>query len=407
MTDRVQGSERSVAGSGPAWDDEVDVVVVGFGGAGACAAIEAADRGASVLVIERFNGGGATRRSGGVVYSGGGTSFQKEAGFDDTPENMFNYLETEVHDAVNRETLRAFCEGSCEDISWLGRQGVIFGSSVCPTKTSYPPDQYYLYYSGNESLLSNRTKAVPAPRGHRAKGKGLTGGPFFRPLKESAVKKGVRVRYRSKAKRLITGEDGSVIGIEFSSPRPYSPQDQMHRLACHTAYQLRNLLMTLPGSNRVLRSLFALLELGSRTTRVRARQGVILAAGGFAFNRRMVEEYAPAYVGGMPLGTIADDGSGIRLGQSAGGAIGLMDRISAWRFITPPEALVKGILVDSQGKRICNEQLYGAKVGELMVENHGGKAKLVIDADIWKLARQEQKESQLDQRAGISVWATG
>ena len=81
------------------WDDEVDVVVVGFGGAGACAAIEAADNGSSVMVIERFSGGGASKASGGIVYAGG-TTHQKEAGFDDTPENMFNYLKMEVKDAV-------------------------------------------------------------------------------------------------------------------------------------------------------------------------------------------------------------------------------------------------------------------------------------------------------------------
>ena len=34
------------------WDEETDVVIVGFGGAGACAAIEAADNGARVTVIE-------------------------------------------------------------------------------------------------------------------------------------------------------------------------------------------------------------------------------------------------------------------------------------------------------------------------------------------------------------------
>ncbi|MDP5063042.1 MAG: FAD-binding protein, partial [Haliea sp.] len=36
----------------PAWDIETDVVVVGFGIAGACAAIEAASTGASVTVLE-------------------------------------------------------------------------------------------------------------------------------------------------------------------------------------------------------------------------------------------------------------------------------------------------------------------------------------------------------------------
>jgi 3-oxo-5alpha-steroid 4-dehydrogenase len=147
------------------------------------------------------------------------------------------------------------------------------------------------------------------------------------------------------------------------------------------------MLMITPGSNRIQNLLFSLLELGGRTERVHARQGVILAAGGFVFNRRMMERYAPAYIGGMPLGTIADDGSGIELGRNAGGATDFMGRISAWRFITPPETLMKGILVDSVGKRICNEQLYGAQIGESMVEKHDGRAKLIIDAEIWNQAR--------------------
>ena len=53
------------------WDVEADVVVVGFGAAGACAALEAAAQDRSVVVLDRFAGGGATALSGGVVYAGG------------------------------------------------------------------------------------------------------------------------------------------------------------------------------------------------------------------------------------------------------------------------------------------------------------------------------------------------
>ena len=82
------------------WDDECDVLVVGFGAAGACAAIEAANAGASVIVTDRFRGGGASAKSGGVVYAGGGTRFQKTAGYEDSPEAMYEYLCMEVGDAV-------------------------------------------------------------------------------------------------------------------------------------------------------------------------------------------------------------------------------------------------------------------------------------------------------------------
>src|SRR5690606_3741947 len=68
----------------PAWDLETDVVVVGFGAAGACAAIEARQAGAEVVVLEVAGvGGGSASLSGGEVYVGGngGTDVQREHGF--------------------------------------------------------------------------------------------------------------------------------------------------------------------------------------------------------------------------------------------------------------------------------------------------------------------------------------
>src|SRR3954468_12059907 len=75
------------------WGDEVDVVVVGFGIAGACAALEAARAGASVLLLERgaeYGGGRAV--AGGHFYLGGGTAVQRAVGVEDSPEEMFAYL---------------------------------------------------------------------------------------------------------------------------------------------------------------------------------------------------------------------------------------------------------------------------------------------------------------------------
>ena len=68
--------------------DAYDIIVVGFGAAGAAAAIEAADNGARVLVLDRGYGGGATALSGGIVYAGGGTAEQRAGGYEDSPENM-------------------------------------------------------------------------------------------------------------------------------------------------------------------------------------------------------------------------------------------------------------------------------------------------------------------------------
>src|SRR5258705_8413505 len=156
------------------WDLEADVVVVGFGAAGACAALEAAAAGASVLVLDRFGGGGATALSGGVVYAGGGTPQQRAAGVDDSPEAMFGYLRTEVGDAVPAATLRQFCDGSVAMLAWLEGHGVPFEGSLCPDKTYYPTNRQYLYNSGSElsaaaaAASAAAAAAVPAVAGPAA-----------------------------------------------------------------------------------------------------------------------------------------------------------------------------------------------------------------------------------------------
>lgn len=79
----------------PHWDLSTDVLVVGFGAAGACAAIEAVVAGASVTVLEvATSGGGSAALSGGEVYVGGngGTDVQREHGFADTTEALRQYL---------------------------------------------------------------------------------------------------------------------------------------------------------------------------------------------------------------------------------------------------------------------------------------------------------------------------
>jgi 3-oxo-5alpha-steroid 4-dehydrogenase len=116
---------------------------------------------------------------------------------------------------------------------------------------------------------------------------------------------------------------------------------------------------------------------------------VVLAAGGFVFNRAMVKQHAPKYTRGWKNGHAGCDGSGILLGQSVGGAADHLGTVSAWRFITPPYAWPKGIAVNLRGERFCNEQVYGATLGHAMVEEQGGRAFLVLDA---RLRRQAIRE---------------
>jgi 3-oxo-5alpha-steroid 4-dehydrogenase len=390
---------------GEAWDDEADVVVVGFGGAGACAALEANTNGARVLVLDRFHGGGATAISGGVFYAGGGTHIQSEAGVTDDADEMFRYLSLEVQGVVSEETLRDFCDKSVDNLTWLEEHGVPFEASLCPYKTSYPTDDYYLYYSGNEGFTPYKEAAKPAPRGHRAKGAGLPGESFYEPLRESAHRAGIQVEYETRVTRLVIDSQNRVLGVEYRQIQK-GLWSQLYRKLHQAGIAIVKYNPKLAAKLR--ERCFRIEAEHSVLKRVRAANGVVLAAGGFIYNRQMVKEIAPKYRTGMPLGTPADNGSGILLGQSVGGKTDLMDRISAWRFINPPEAFAKGMIINQQGERYINEFRYGAAVGEAMVEENDGVAILVINGELKKIAREQCKpgKAQWFQRAPalLNLW---
>ncbi|MGH8376246.1 MAG: FAD-dependent oxidoreductase, partial [Pseudomonas sp.] len=301
------------------WDDRCDLLVVGFGGAGACAAIEASTRGLSVLALDRFEGGGATALSGGVVYAGGGTPYQRQAGYEDTSDAMFNYLRQEVGEAVSHETLRNFCDGSREQLAWLERQGAAFEASVPPHKTSYPSDQYYLYYSGNEAVPAYAASAKPAPRGHRTKGPGMSGASLFAPLKASALRHGARLRSQCEVRRLVLDLDDKVIGVEAwqlpSGSRAAKQHARLSRWAAAIHMYAPALADRLRARQRRIEQTSAIRQL------IRAEQAVLLSSGGFIFNRDLVRQHAPHYLAGLPLGATGCNGSGIALGQSAGGSV--------------------------------------------------------------------------------------
>lgn len=375
------------AGTSSTWDLTCEVLVVGFGAAGAAAAITAKEAGAMVTLVDRFSGGGATAKSGGVIYAGGGTPHQIKAGYSDTPEEMFRYLRQEVSDAVSEPTLRRFCEDSRGLLEWLESIGANFESDVKPPKTSYPKDGVYLYYSGNEGVPAYTAHAKPAPRGHRTRGSWLSGEALFGFLRRRVNGLGIPVMTQSAVRRLIVDKAGTVLGAEVWQLPPGSAAAVKHQKLIARAEKFHNFAAAY--SDRLRAQALALEQSEAKPLKVRATRGVVLSSGGFIFNRQMLAQHAPKYLANMRLGTTGCDGSGIRLGQSAGGVPARLDKVSAWRFINPPTAWPKGIAVNMQGQRFCNEQVYGAKLGVEMCEHHGGRAWLILDTPLRKAALRE------------------
>lgn len=375
-----------------------DVIVVGFGAAGAAAAIEAADGGARVLVLDRGYGGGATALSGGIVYAGGGTAEQRAGGYDDSVESMRAYLEQEVGDAVAPETLRRFCEQSARMIEWLKAQGVEFrGGRVSDYKTSYPTDDFYLYYSGNEKAYPYVEHARPAPRGHRVLAPGMSSGKvLFERLSRSAKAKGVDIIPLAKVHELITDSAGRVVGVRYRALDSSHPNARKHA----TLTKITGKTGTwLPGmvKGAVARA-EALWVKGAVEAEVRAGS-VILAAGGFIYNREWMRDFAPQFLKISPLGTPGDDGAGIALGLSAGGMTDKMGNVTAWRFLAPPSAFLEGLTVGRDGRRIANEDLYGATHGDVLMREFSGTGWAVYDAATWRKVRaQVTAQTQVFQR---------
>lgn len=384
------------------WDDAADVVVVGLGGAGVSAALDALERGLSVIALDPYDGGGSSAANGGVYYAGGGTSIQREAGVSDNPAMMEAYLSTEVGDVVAPETLRAFCEESPANLEWLRRHGAPFSPALYSAKTSYPPLDKFLYHPDSSLAEPFRSHTPPAARGHRTvryngnKPWGLGAG-IWEPLRDAALKRGLVFHSQAEARQLAVDATGRVIGVRMERLVDPAVRREHSRLVARANKWMAMLPPTFPGARltyargfKYLARAKALEATRRESVWVRAHRGVVLSAGGFICNPEMVRHFAPHYADGLPNGTLGDNGSGIMLGRSAGGATGLMERVSAWRFLSPPRAWGQGMLVNGRGERYVNETWYGARIGDEMVERHGGRGWIVLDA---RLFRQSLKDA--------------
>ena len=381
---------------------QYDVVVVGYGAAGASAALDAADAGCKVLLVDRFDGGGSTRRSGGVYYAGGGTHAQRALGVEDDVDSMFAYVRAENQGAVSDATVRAFCEQSAGTLQWLEeRVGVPFRDgagvrSLYAKKTSYPPSSATLYTSGNETAMPFARLARPAARGNRAFGDYLTGNVFFGAL-EAAVERHANITVAQHTAGVdVVVERGRCVAVRLATlpdvaEGPFQELRGMHVMLHEigSGSPMFDPRRAMDAQCRALeRQLLAAFAVPVELRGVRG--GVVLATGGFYFNQEMVAHYAPQSAGNMPLGNLGDDGAGISMALRAGARLARMDRCSAWKFINPPYSFVRGVLVGgASGVRVRNEDVYGAALADVLVREHGGKGWLIIDQAMWDEAQAD------------------
>ena len=317
------------------WDEEYDVVVLGYGGAGANAAVAAYENGAKVLLAEKAPEGaegGNTAVSGQFVMA------------TDDPDGLYDYLTTLMGKFQNwdPEAVRAYCEGYAENYSWM--TGPMGGDPAIISPTEHPSagmeafNKDWKLADGKDGNLSdpykigrndywyyNWAEFPEIPSSVHCLCLTATGTRFDRGyynLCQNAVKaRPIDVWFDAPGKKLITDAEGAVIGV--------------------------------------------IINKGGTELKVKANGGVVLACGGFEHNQEMICSYLQ-----MPYvhqqGGLYNDGDGIKMALGAGADLWHMSNSAGftWTHKRPHLDTVSlfggpssgtGIYVGLGGDRFMNE----------------------------------------------------
>lgn len=217
--------------TGPVWDLEFDVVVVGFGAAGAAAALTGARAGARVLICEKQPAQRhtpSTRMSGGLVMCV------------NDPVAATSYLDACAGGMVPREVSAAWAERAAALPAWLATLGDPFEMSRI---------------GGAEHATHPGFSAIdvlqPGRAARRLDTAGGAGPELYAALRSAVERTAITVQWESPARRLVQDGSGRVVGVELDTPA------------------------------------------GPR--RVRAGGGVILTCGGYEFDETAKLNYLRAY----------------------------------------------------------------------------------------------------------------
>ncbi|WP_280308590.1 FAD-dependent oxidoreductase [Nocardia abscessus] len=329
-----------------AYDIETDVLVVGYGCAGAAAAFEAATAGARVLVLDRMGGaGGASALSGGEIYLGGGTPIQQACGFDDDPAAMAAFLGAALGPGADPDKIARYSEDSVAHFHWLADRGVPFKPTLWDAPTWVPPTDDGLMWLGENSRPFAEL-ATPAPRGHRPTADDFGGKLLMDRLAEAARSAGATTLFDTRATCLIVAADGTVAGVVA---RRYGAE-----LA------------------------------------VRARRGVVLTTGGFVDNDAMLAAHAPKLLGHTKVSAGTDDGSGIRMAQAIGAGVRHMGTGQVGISLIPGLA-ARGMVVNGRGQRFVNEDTYPGRIGQAALFGQGMDTWVVLDEQAYDEVPEPQR----------------
>ena len=325
------------------WDDETDVIVAGSGG-GLVGAYTAAREGLSVMVVEASDQFGGT-----TAYSGGGGMWfpcnpvLRRAGSDDTLDAAFAYFHAAVGDRTPVQLQRTYVYGGSVLIAYL-EQDAHFEFDVLPW-----PDYFGgLPHARLDGLRHTVSKPLPAERlGELAQ---RVRGPLDRE------------RLGTEAPKYLIG-GRALIGRLLSAITGY-PQASLH---------LNSPLVELVTSNGGV--VGAVVEAHGLRRAIRARAGVLLAAGGFENNPALRRRFGVPGDARDTMGAPGNVGRALEAGMAAGAAIDLMDQAWWSPGFSHPDGrcafslwFTGGIFVNQDGMRFVNESAPYDRIGKAIID---------------------------------------
>jgi 3-oxosteroid 1-dehydrogenase len=358
-----------MTGTEAPFDHEVDVLVVGSGGGGMTAALAADEAGLSTLVVEKSpQFGGSTALSGGGIWVPGAPS-QRRAGYRPDPDATFDYLKRITDGLVSDARLRTYVDAAPEMMEFLERSSSWFEFVWKPGYADYYPElpggsergstinvpEIDLRKLGPEEadLL---TPLALAPRGIWFAPKDLR---LFYQVRQNWRGKAVLVKLIWRMVRAhVFGDRMAAIGQSLMARMRLALKD--HGIPLWLSAPMTELITDVEGHVTG-----AVVERDGKSLRVRARRGVIVAAGGFDHDMEWRREHLPELKKDWSFGNPAAMGEGIRAAEKVGAATDLLDE--AWwfpamcwpdgrlQFMLNERMMPSQFVVNGDGKRFINE----------------------------------------------------
>ncbi|GAA2142634.1 FAD-dependent oxidoreductase [Actinomadura napierensis] len=364
--------------AGESWDDEYDVVVAGSGAGAMAGALAAASAGLRTAVLEKTGVlGGTSAYSGSAIWLPG-TRVQERAGIGDSTEGARTYLRALIGDdtAAHRE---AFLETAPELVEFLEKDPAI--------EFEFQP--FPDYYDAPGRLAMGRS-FVPLPL--PAERLGDLAGLVRPPVDRDRAGRG-----HSASKPLVQGR--ALIGRLLLAITATG----------HGTVRTRTALTGLLTEKGQVTGVTAATAHGP--VRLRARRGVLLAAGGFESSAALRQERGvPGGAGWTMAPDGANTGDAITAATAVGASTGLLDQAWFCPGVLTPDGLPAftlglrgGLIVDGSGRRFANESLPYDQMGRRLAAAEG-PFYLVFDARSEGLPAISVPPVRLDEQVASGTW---